>query len=186
LVLKGTDRISSGSLSELTGYTASQIRQDFNNFGGFGQQGYGYNTKSLLDKITEILGLDGRYKVVLVGVGNMGRALLSHRWPPGDDIEFTALFDVSPAVVGKEIMGFEVKHIDELEKYLSENKTDIGIITTNKDGAQGVADALSKGGVRGIWNFAPADITVGEGVVFQSVHLSDSLNELIYYVNNPN
>jgi redox-sensing transcriptional repressor len=180
----GIDRVSSGKLSELSGYTASQIRQDLNNFGGFGQQGYGYNVDSLLNGINEILGLNESYSVVIVGAGNLGRALANHSWPPGSDFEVTAMFDVSDKVIGRDVGTIPVFHVDELPEYLAKNKTDIGVITTDRSVAQQIADIFVKADVRGIWNFAPTDIEVPEEIALRSVHLSDSLHELVFYINH--
>ncbi|MDR0817498.1 MAG: redox-sensing transcriptional repressor Rex [Clostridiales Family XIII bacterium] len=181
---KGTDRVSSGRLSELSGYTASQIRQDLNNFGGFGQQGYGYNVDALLKGINEILGLDKSYSVVIVGAGNLGRALAIHSWPPGSDFKVTCMFDISDKVIGRDVGTIPVKHVDELPEYLAKNKTDIGVITTDRKVAQDIADIFIKSNVRGIWNFAPTDIEVPDDVALKSVHLSDSLHELVFYINH--
>jgi redox-sensing transcriptional repressor len=180
----GIDRVSSGKLSELSGYTASQIRQDLNNFGGFGQQGYGYNVDSLLNGINEILGLNQSYTVVIVGAGNLGRALANHSWPPGSDFKVTAMFDISDKVIGRDVGDIPVKHVDELPEYLAKNKTDIGVITTDRNVAQQIADIFVKAEVRGIWNFAPTDINVPEEIALRSVHLSDSLHELVFYITH--
>jgi redox-sensing transcriptional repressor len=168
----------------LSGYTASQIRQDLNNFGGFGQQGYGYNVGSLLKGINEILGLDKTYKVVIVGAGNLGRALASHSWPPGSDFDVTSMFDISASKIGKDVGTIPVIHVDELPLYLEENEIDIGVIATGKNSAQDIADLFVKSGVRGIWNFAPADLDVPDDVALKDVHLSDSLHELVFYINH--
>ncbi|MDR2486402.1 MAG: redox-sensing transcriptional repressor Rex [Clostridiales Family XIII bacterium] len=181
---KGIDRVSSGRLSELSGYTASQIRQDLNNFGGFGQQGYGYNVVALLRGIDAILGLDRSYSLVIVGAGNLGRALARHAWPPGSDFRLDCMFDISPEVIGKSIGDTQVRHVDALPGFLEEHGADIGVITTGRSVAQEVADTLVAGGVRGIWNFTPTDISVPDDVVIKSVHLSDSLHELVFYINH--
>jgi redox-sensing transcriptional repressor len=181
---KGVERISSSELGALTGYTASQIRQDFNNFGGFGQQGYGYNVKSLFTQMGLILGLDREYQMVIIGCGNLGQAIANYANYYKRGFKITAMFDVNPKLIGISINDIEVQDYENLDEYLKENETDIGIICTSKNSAQDVADKLSSGKVKGIWNFAPADIEVGEEIVLENVHLSDSLNTLAYYINN--
>jgi redox-sensing transcriptional repressor len=181
---KGIVRVSSGALSELMGYTASQIRQDLNNFGGFGQQGYGYNVDALSEEIDAILGLGTHYHIIIVGVGNLGRAVANYTYFYKSEFEIEAVFDIDPAVIGTEINGIKVQSVDLLSDYLSGHDVDIGIITTSRDGAQGIANIMVECGVRGIWNFAPTDLEVPEGVALQAVHLSDSLHELVYYINN--
>jgi len=180
----GINRVSSGMLSEFSGYTASQIRQDFNTFGGFGQQGYGYNVDDLLTGIGQILGIDKKYSLVIVGAGNLGRALARHAWTPSGHIEVTAVFDSFPLTIGQNIGNITVKNVNDLPDYLKDNKVDIGVITTDWDVAQNIADILIDGGVKGIWNFTPIDIETPDSVVVKSVHLSDSLHELIYYINH--
>jgi redox-sensing transcriptional repressor len=184
LVGKNIERISSNELSALTGYTASQIRQDFNNFGGFGQQGYGYNVQSLFTQIGLILGLDREYKMAIIGCGNLGQAIANYATYYKRGFQITAMFDVNPKLIGIKINDIEVQDYEFLEKYLEETPIDIGIICTTKNSAQDVADKLVAGKVKGIWNFAPADIEVGDGVVLENVHLSDSLNTLAYYISH--
>jgi len=183
LLAKNIERISSNELSALTGYTASQIRQDFNNFGGFGQQGYGYNVKSLFTQIGLILGLDREYKMIIVGCGNLGQAIANYANYYKRGFIITAMFDVNPKIIGIKINDIEVQDYENLEEYLENNPIDIGIICTTKNSAQDVADKLVAGKVKGIWNFAPADIQVSDDVVLENVHLSDSLNTLTYYIN---
>jgi redox-sensing transcriptional repressor len=183
LLAKNVERISSNELSALTGYTASQIRQDFNNFGGFGQQGYGYNVKSLFTQIGLILGLDREYKMIIVGCGHLGQAIANYANYYKRGFIITAMFDVNPKIIGIKINDIEVQDYENLEEYLENNPIDIGIICTTKNSAQDVADKLVAGKVKGIWNFAPADIQVSDDVVLENVHLSDSLNTLTYYIN---
>lgn len=180
---KGIERISSKELSNLIGYTASQIRQDLNNFGGFGQQGYGYNVKTLYEHISAIIGLDKEYKMVIIGSGNLGQAIANYANYYKSGFQVCNMFDINPRLVGLSINGIEVLDCETLPEYLAENQIDIGIICTNKDNAQRVATALCDGNVRGIWNFAPQDLTVKEGVVLENVHLSDSLHALTYYLS---
>jgi len=181
---KDVERISSSELGALTGYTASQIRQDFNNFGGFGQQGYGYNVQSLFTQIGLILGLDREYGMVIVGCGNLGQAIANYATYYKKGFKITAMFDVNPKLIGISINDIEVQDYELLDGYLRNNPIDIGIICTTKNSAQDVANKLTAGKVKGIWNFAPADIEVGEDIVLENVHLSDSLNALAYYISN--
>ena len=184
LMLDGKDKISSKEFSKLTGYTASQIRQDLNNFGGFGQQGYGYNVKDLFDEISSILGLDKEYKMVLVGGGNLGQALANYTHYSNMGFIVECIFEVNPRLIGMRINGIKVKDYAELSEFLEENSIDIGIICTTKNSGQEVADKLCAGGVRGIWNFTALDVNVPEGVALENVHLSDSLHSLAYYMEN--
>jgi len=183
LLDKGVTRISSKELSQITGFTASQIRQDLNNFGGFGQQGYGYNVQDLYEEVGRILGLDREYDVILVGCGNLGHAVANYTYFNKIGFKICGIFDVNPDIVGSQVNGIEVMDYNELEAYLSEHSVDIGIIATNKGSAQSVADTLSEGKVRGIWNFASVDLSVPDSVILENVHLSDSLYTLAYYIN---
>lgn len=181
---KNVDRISSNELSNLIGYTASQIRQDLNNFGGFGQQGYGYNIQSLYNEISAILGLDQQYKMVIVGTGNLGQAIANYTHYYKSGFIVVAMFDVNPKLIGLRINDIEVLDSESLEEFMQKTPIDIGIVCTNKDSAQDVVDKLCDGGVKGIWNFAPTDLNVREGVALENVHLSDSLHSLAYYINH--
>ena len=174
--------VSSSELGELVNNSASQIRQDLHCFGAFGLQGYGYNVQSLYDQINNILGLERNYKVIIVGTGNLGQAIANytHFYKTGYDI--VALFDVNPKIVGLKINDIEVFEYSVLDDFLSKYKIDIGIITTNKDNAQAVADKLVKGGVKGIWNFAPADLILPNKIAVENAHLSDSLHILTYQI----
>lgn len=180
---KGVDKISSNEFSRLIGYTASQIRQDLNNFGGFGQQGYGYNVDALYKEISAILGLDQEYKMIIVGVGNLGQAIANYTYYYKAGFVVHGLFDVNPRLIGIKINDIEVMDYENLVEYVEENKIDIGIICTTKDNAQEVADKLCFAGVKGIWNFAPIDLEVPDRVAIENVHLSDSLHSLAYHMN---
>ncbi len=184
LMIEGRDKISSKEFSKLIGYTASQIRQDLNNFGGFGQQGYGYNVKDLYDEISIILGLDREYRMVLVGGGNLGQALANYTHYSNMGFIVECIFEVNPRLIGMRINGIKVKDYADLPEFLAENSIDIGIICTTKNSGQEVADKLCAGGVRGIWNFTALDVNVPEGVALENVHLSDSLHSLAYYMEN--
>ncbi len=180
---KGVDKISSNELSSLIGYTASQIRQDLNNFGGFGQQGYGYNVEGLYNEISAILGLDREYKMVIVGAGNLGQALANYTHYYRAGFVVKALFDVNPRLVGLRINDIDVLDAEGLVEYVEENDIDLGIICTTKDSAQEIADKLCFAGVKGIWNFAQVDLEVPNHVALENVHLSDSLYTLAYKVS---
>ena len=186
LLRNDVDRISSKELSDKIGFTASQIRQDFNNFGGFGQQGYGYNVRDLFNETSKILGLDSRYNTVIVGAGNIGQAIANYTRFDKFGFEIRGLFDANPKLTGITIRGVEIAEVDTLPEFLENNKIDIGIICTPTSTAQAVADVLVKGGVKGIWNFAPTDITVPKDVALEAVHLSDSLLTLVYLMNEKN
>jgi len=181
---KGVERISSGELSERIGYTASQIRQDFNHFGGFGQQGYGYNVESLREEIRGILGLTREYEIAVVGCGRLGHAIAYFTNSFESTFVIKAIFDISPEIIGDEIVGVEVQNVSELPEYLKNNKIDIGVITVPKESAQEIADLLTAGGVGGIWNFAPMDLELPEGFPVYNVHLYDGLQSLVYYINH--
>ena len=183
LLDNGIERISSGELSKQMKVTASQIRQDFNNFGGFGQQGYGYSVEKLRDEIAHILGLDHHYNTVIMGAGNIGQALIGYPNFRDQGFNILGVFDINPTVVGRMIRGVWTYHVDELESFAGNNRIDLGIICTPKNVAQSVADQLVSVGVRGIWNFAPIDVQVRRGVSVENVHLNDSLYVLSYRMN---
>ena len=176
----GVERISSQELSELMHVTASQIRQDFNNFGGFGQQGYGYNVEYLYGEIGKLLGLDKKHNFVIVGAGNLGRALGNYLNFERRGFIFKGIFDKDPAIIGREVRGIKVRDISELDEFLAENDVDIAVITMPKTNAVDIADRLVKGGIRAIWNFAHVDLPVPSDVLVENVHLSDSLMKLSY------
>lgn len=182
---KGLEGISSQELSQITGFTASQIRQDFNNFGGFGQQGFGYNISNLRNEIAKILGLNVDKKAVVVGAGNLGKTLARYEGFSKAGLEIVAIFDRNTNNIGQNINGVEIQDVSELDYYLYKNDLDIGIITIDADGAQELADKYIASGIRGIWNFASVDIDVEEGkdVYVEDVRLTESLMNLSYYLN---
>lgn len=184
LMQNDVDRISSKELGEKIGFTASQIRQDLNCFGDFGQQGYGYNVAELYNQIKSILGLDRGYKAALVGAGNIGQAVSNYSRFENLGFRIAAIFDANPKLIGMRIRDVEIKDIDEMQEVLEEEKIEIGIICVPRKNAQTVADDLIKGGVRGIWNFAPVDLVVPDNVKVENVHLSESLLTLIYLLND--
>lgn len=183
LMRNEVDRISSKELGEKIGFTASQIRQDLNCFGDFGQQGYGYNVTELYNQIKSILGLDRGYKAALVGAGNIGQAVSNYSRFEDLGFRIDAIFDANPKLIGMKIRDVEIRDIDEMKPILESEKIDIGIICVPRKNAQNVADDLIKGGVRAIWNFAPVDLIVPNHVKVENVHLSESLMTLIYLLN---
>lgn len=179
---KEVSKISSSELSHLMGYTASQIRQDLNNFGGFGQQGYGYNVEALLGEISSILGLDKQHTMVIVGAGKLGTAIANYTYGKvGFDLK--ALFDNSEEKIGTFSRGVEILDVENLVNYIEENGIDIGVICTQQENAQEIADKMVFAGVKGIWNFAVLDLEVPARVAVENVHLSDSLHSLAYHIN---
>ncbi|HPF18075.1 MAG: redox-sensing transcriptional repressor Rex [Bacillota bacterium] len=184
LSVNDVQRVSSKELSEKTGYTASQIRQDLNHFGGFGQQGYGYNVEDLRREIEKILGLTHEYRLVIVGCGRLGRAIANFNYTYNRSFPVVGMFDVNPELIGKTINGVQVAHVDTLPGFLESGEVDIGVICVTKEAAEGVADVLIRGKVRGIWNFAPWDLTEAAGIPVENVHLSDGLQSLVFYINH--
>ena len=183
LMKNDVDRISSKELGEKIGFTASQIRQDLNCFGDFGQQGYGYNVRELYNQIVSILGLDQNYKTIMVGAGNIGQAIANYASFERLGIELIAIFDVNPKIIGTKIREIEINAESDLKEYLKNNDIAIGIICVPKMNAQRVCDELVSGGIKGIWNFAPVDLSVPDDVKVENVHLSESLSTLIYLLH---
>jgi redox-sensing transcriptional repressor len=177
------DRISSKELSERIGFTASQIRQDLNCFGDFGQQGYGYNVKELLYQISVILGLNKEYNTVIIGAGNIGQAIANYTTFDKMAFNLKGIFDVNVKLIGLKIRDIEIRDMDELDSFLQRENINIAIICVPKNRAQGVADIVMKNGVKGIWNFAPIDLKVNENVIVENVHLNESLMTLSYLLN---
>lgn len=180
---EGVERISSQDLSELMQVTASQIRQDFNNFGGFGQQGYGYNVEYLYDEIGKILGLDRTHSFVIIGAGNLGRALGNYLNFERRGFLFEGIFDRNPELIGTEVRGVKVRPMEELDRFVRENRIEIAVLTIPKSGAAEVADRLVENGIKAIWNFAHVDLRVPEEIQVENVHLSDSLMKLSYNIS---
>ncbi len=174
-------RISSNELSKIMHVTASQIRQDLNCFGGFGQQGYGYNVKYLYGKIGEILGVTRSFTAIIIGAGNLGSALASSPIFEKRGVKLIALFDVNPNIIGQRISGYQVHSIDELERYCKTNMVNIAVLTLPKEAVQKTAEHLSELGVKGFWNFASTELDLpGEDAVVENVHMGDSLMTLCY------
>ena len=180
LLEAGVERISSSDLSKKMHVTASQIRQDLNNFGGFGQQGYGYNVKYLYTEIGKILGLDRSHNFIIIGAGNLGQALANYASFERSGFILKSLFDVNPRLEGVTIRGIPVRMVDELEDFLKNNDIEIAALTLPKSKAIEVADILVDNCVKGIWNFAHTDLSLPKDVVVENVHLSDTLMKLSY------
>lgn len=178
------ERISSNELSHQMNVTASQIRQDLNNFGGFGQQGYGYNVKYLYTEIGKILGLDHTYNMIIVGAGNLGQALANYVKFEKRGFRIIGIFDVNPRLSGVSVRGIPIMMIDQLESFLKENKIHIAALTLPKAGAETVAPILVDNGVKAIWNFAHTDLQLPDDIVVENVHLSESLMQLSYKLNH--
>ena len=183
LMKNDVDRISSKELSERIGFTASQIRQDLNCFGDFGQQGYGYNVTDLYNQISNILGLTKKYKVVIIGAGNIGQAIANYSKFDRLGFSIEAIFDINPKIIGIKIRDIEVKDIDTLDSFLKSIPINIGIICVPNNFAQGVSKILTDNKVEGIWNFAPVDLVVPESTKVENAHLSDSLLTLACLLN---
>ncbi|MDO4463221.1 MAG: redox-sensing transcriptional repressor Rex [Bacillota bacterium] len=180
---EGIERISSQELSDIMKVTASQIRQDFNNFGGFGQQGYGYKVEYLYEEIGKILGLDKTHNLIIIGAGNLGQALANYMNFERRGFLFKGMFDNNPALYGKKIRDMQVRPMEEMEQFVKENNIDIAVLTIPKTEARAVAEKLVRNGIRGIWNFAHVDLNVPKEIQVENVHLSDSLMKLTYNIN---
>ena len=179
----GIERISSQELSAIMKVTASQIRQDFNNFGGFGQQGYGYKVEYLYEEIGKILGLHKTHNLIIIGAGNLGQALANYMNFERRGFLFRGIFDNNPALFGKRIRDLEVQPMEELETFVKENEIDIAVLTIPKDNALEVAERLARQDIKGIWNFAHIDLNLSKEIQVENVHLSDSLMKLTYNIN---
>ena len=177
-------RISSNDLAELMGVTASQIRQDLNCFGGFGQQGYGYNVTYLYGKISEILGVHENYQAIIIGAGRLGQALASSPVFTKRGVEVCALFDTNPDIIGKQIDGRPVMHIDDMKDFVDNNVVDIAVLTLPYEFAESAVDMVKTTGIKGIWNFTSHDMDHIPGVTVQNVHMGDSLMMLCYDIKH--
>ncbi len=175
-------RISSKELSKIIGFTASQIRQDLNNFGGFGQQGYGYNVEDLYAEISKILGLTRPYNVVIVGAGNLGQALANYTSFDRLGFKLQGMFDINPKLVGLKVNGVPVMDMDDFDQFVNDNDIEIVYICTSRTGAQDVADRIQKTPIQAIWNFAPIDLKVNDSVIVENVHLIDNLLTVSYFL----
>ena len=166
--------------------TASQIRQDFNNFGGFGQQGYGYNVEFLYEEIGKILGLNKTHHLIIIGAGNLGQALGNYMNFERRGFILKGMFDKNPALYGKKVREIEVQPMEKVEEFVRENDIDIAVLTIPKSSAVGVAEVLVANGIKAFWNFAHVDLNVPEGIQVENVHLSDSLMKLSYNLERYN
>ena len=181
LIRNGTMRISSGELSELMSVTASQIRQDLNCFGGFGQQGYGYNVNYLYAKVCELLGLGEGFNAILIGAGNLGKALVRNPMFEKRGVDIVGIFDNSPEVVGSVVGDVTVRDMTELDRFCRNHTIDIAVLTLPKEYAAEVSLRLVKLGVRGLWNFTGKELEgICPGAVVENVHIGDSLMTLCY------
>ncbi len=184
IIADGTKRISSGEMASLMGLTASQIRQDFNCFGGFGQQGYGYNTEMLREAVASIMGLNNGYTAVIVGVGNLGHALLRNFDFGSCGFELKAAFDVNANLVGDTMAGIPIYDSNGLVDYIKENDIDLALLSVPKTTAKPMAEKLCSIPIKAIWNFTNVELTApGSDTLIESIHFSDSLMTLGYYLN---
>lgn len=180
---EGMERISSGELSKRMNVTASQIRQDFNHFGGFGQQGYGYNVNFLYEEIGKILGLDKRHNLIIVGAGNLGQALANYMNFEKRGFFVKGIFDKKESLIGTQVRGMKVMHTDEIASFIKENNIDIAVLTLPKQGATEIVKTLVTTDITGIWNFAHVDLDVPDHINVENVHLSDSLMKLSFKIH---
>ncbi len=180
---EGVERISSHDLSIRMHVTASQIRQDFNHFGGFGQQGYGYNVGYLYDEIGKILGLDHKHSMVIIGAGNLGQALANYMNFEKRGFFVKGIFDRNEEVIGKKVRNLEIQDITNLESFITDNQIEIAVLTLPKAGATEISKILVRSGITAIWNFAHVDLDLPDNVIVENVHLSESLMKLSYKLN---
>ncbi len=184
LLKEGKTRISSRELSDLMQLTASQIRQDLNCFGGFGQQGYGYNVKDLHEEIANILGLNKIHNCILIGVGNLGEAIANHIDFEKRGFKLVGAFDIKPELIGTKIGDVTIRHSDEIEEFCKKVLPKIAVLCIPKEAAQAIVERLVSLGIKGFWNFSHFDLTLSyDDIVVENVHLSDSLMTLCYRVN---
>ena len=184
LMNEGVDRISSAKLSEILGYTASQIRQDLNTFGAFGQQGYGYKVDYLYDEIGKIMGLDREYQIVIVGFGRLGQAMAGYIGQYEKQFQIIGVFDLPDKVSSIEFGDVYVSGMDSLKEFCRENKVDMAVLTVPRTEAQRACDTVVDAGIKGIWNFTSVDLTIPEDVHCENVHMSDMLHELSYHLKD--
>lgn len=176
-------RISSKDLSERMNVTASQIRQDLNNFGGFGQQGYGYNVQYLYNEIGKILGLDRTNNIIIIGAGNLGQALANYNFEKRG-FKTIGLFDANPRLVGMSVRGIQIHDIGELEEFVKNNDVQLAALTLPKMHARQVALDLISYGVKAFWNYAPIDLDLPDDIIVENVHLAESLMTLSYRIHS--
>jgi len=179
----GKTRISSTALSEKMGVTASQIRQDFNYFGGFGQQGYGYNVKYLLNEIEELFGTSNGYRTIIVGAGHLGHALANYGAMKRRGFDIMGMFDIDAEKIGQECNGIKIMDMKDVENFIRENDIDIAMLTLPKDAIEDIANDLVEYGIKGLWNFAYVELKTKKPVPVENVHLTDSLMTLAFKIN---
>ncbi len=177
------NRISSSELSKRMNITASQIRQDLNNFGCFGLQGYGYNVPNLYKEIQKILGLGSQHKLILIGAGNIGKALVKYKSFEKRGFKFVGVFDNNQNVIGDELVGLTIKSIEELPIFLMDNEVDIAVLTVPREHAEKIIEILSINNIKGVWNFSNAELDIPKSMVCEDVYLSDSLMTLTYKIS---
>ena len=179
----GVERVSSKELGEQLGLTPSQIRQDFSCFGEFGQQGYGYNVLALREHIEKVLGMDRDFQAILIGVGNIGRALMDNFCFSDWGFHLAAAFDIKPELIGRELQGVQVLPMEELRGYIGSHRVDAAVLAVPKEAAIPVAELLTENGVDAIWNFTNVELTAPNSpTIVENVHFSDSLLALSYFV----
>lgn len=187
LKAQGITRISSGELSRRMGLTASQVRQDFNCFGEFGQQGYGYNVELLQSEIGDILGLNRLRNAILIGVGNLGKAVAQHIRFNSFGFQLIGLFEERESLIGQMVKNIPIRSVKDLDEFCRENHPELAVLCIPKEGAQSITEQLIKLGIKGFWNFSHYDITLNyPDVQVENVHFSDSLMTLSYKLNNNN
>ena len=184
LLEEGVERISSNELSDRMQVTASQIRQDLNHFGGFGQQGYGYNVRHLYTEIGKILGVDRKHNLIIIGAGNLGQAIANYANFEKRGFIIKGMFDVNPRLIGMVVRGIKIRGVDDLEKFIKGNDVQMAALTIPKAKAPEIAERLVNAGIKAIWNFAHVDLEVPDDVVVENVHLSESLMRLSYRVSS--
>lgn len=185
LKAQGVDRISSKELSNRMGLTASQIRQDLNCFGGFGQQGYGYNVQLLHSEISSILGLDIAKTAILIGMGNMGKAVTMHMNFDNKGFRIIGLFDAKPSLVGQVVRNLPIRNAEDLDEFCRENRPEVAILCIPKEAAKDISKQLINLGVKAFWNFSHYDLKLeNQDVIVENVHLSESLMRLSYRMKN--
>ncbi|MBD5521662.1 MAG: redox-sensing transcriptional repressor Rex [Lachnospiraceae bacterium] len=177
---EGVERVSSHDLSRIMHLTASQIRQDLNHFGGFGQQGYGYNVENLYDEIGKILGLDKEHNLIIIGAGNLGQALANYMNFERRGFIFRGIFDNNPEICGTKVRDIDVRPMEDMKSFVERNNIDIAVLTVPKSCAASIAEQLVSYGIKAIWNFAHVDLNVPENIQVENVHLLDSLMKLSY------
>jgi len=180
LKAEGVERISSGEFARILGVTASQVRQDLNNFGGFGQQGYGYNVAKLYEEIGRILRLDQKHRMVVIGAGNLGRAIAGYHNFEAYSFYIEALFDKDPQKIGRSFCDLPVYDVETVCDYINEHHIDVAAITVPKEPAREIAEKLKNTCLKGVWNFAHTDLYISPDIVVQNVSISESLMQLSY------